>query len=479
MRCFPFPSLAGNQNLVKRRFSTTYLALRRESVLRRSKRPLNRLECHATGTTNLPMLDRQLLRTEPERVREGARKKGIEPPIDEWVALDSQRRALLVELEGQQAERNRLSKSIGALMGQGKKDEAETAKVEAKAIGEKITVGEAQEREIDEKLRDLELSFPNLPHESVPVGREESENVVVRTHGEKPAHEFPVKPHWEIAENLGLIDFARGTKISGSGFVVYTGWGARLQRALFNFMVDHQSLRNGYQEIYPPFVVNSDSLVGTGQLPKFGEDLYRMTSDDLWLIPTAEVPVTNLHRDEILDGRELTKKYAAFSGCFRREAGAAGKDTRGIQRIHQFDKVELVKFCKPEDSYEELESLTNDACSILEALGLHYRVTLLCSGEMSFSNAKCYDLEIWSPAMEKYLEVSSCSNFESFQARRANIRFRREPGSAPEFVHILNGSGVACPRLYSVLLETFQQADGSVLLPEVLRPYVGSDRLQA
>ena len=286
------------------------------------------------------------------------------------------------------------------------------------------------------------------------------------------------KPHWDIAASLGLLDFERAAKISGSGYALYTGWGARLQRSLFNFMIDHQTLRNGYREVYPPFVVNTASLIGTGQLPKFEEDLYKVDEDG-YLIPTAEVPVTNMYRDEILSGDDLTIKHAAFSGCFRKEAGAAGKDTRGIQRMHQFDKVELVKFTRPEDSYDEHESLVRDAESVLQILGLHYRVVLLCGGDMSFSAAKCYDLEVWSPGVGKYLEISSCSNFLDFQARRAQIRFRRAAGEKPEFCHILNGSGLATPRLFSAIVETFQQPDGSVVLPEVLRPYVGTDRLTA
>jgi len=425
------------------------------------------------------MLDRSFIRQNPEAVRTGALAKGVEPPLDEFLRLDEGRRKLLTELETQQAQLNRISKEIGALMAQGKKDGAEAAKAETRSLKDAIAGLEDQERQIDEALRHCELQFPNLPHESVPVGKSVEENVVVREWGEKPQLDHDPKPHWEIAEELSLLDPARGAKVAGSGFMVYTGQGARLQRALFNWMIDHQTLHNGYQEVYPPFLVNRASLIGTGQLPKFEEDLYKV-EDDLFLIPTAEVPVTNLFRDEILEGWQLPLRLAAYSGCFRREAGAAGKDTRGLLRMHQFDKVELVKVCLPESSYDELESLVTDAESVLQALGLHYRVVLLCSGDMSFSNTKCYDLEVWSPGVEKYLEISSCSNFEAFDGRRAGIRFRRAQGDKPEFAHILNGSGLATPRLFSALLETYYRADTrSVELPAPLRPYVRQDSLEA
>ncbi|HMS56012.1 MAG TPA: serine--tRNA ligase [Fimbriimonadaceae bacterium] len=420
------------------------------------------------------MIDRQLLRNNLDQVRAGVAKKHMSAPLDEWATVYAEFNAFKQELEAHQAESNRVSKTIGQLMGQGKKEEAEAAKIEAKRLSDLVAAGEPRARELETRLTDLELSIPNVPHESVPEGKTAEENVVIRTWGEKPTGEF--KPHWDVAEDLKMIDLERGSKISGSGFVVYTGWGARLQRALINFMVDHQTTKNGYYEIYPPYVVNTASLIGTGQLPKFEEDLYKVDEDG-YLIPTAEVPVTNLYRDEILSADQLTVKMAAFSGCFRKEAGAAGKDTRGIQRVHQFDKVELVKMCLPENSYDELESLVADAESVLQALGMHYRVVLLCGGDMSFSNAKCYDLEIWAPGVEKYLEISSCSNFESFQARRANIRFRREQGGKPEFCHILNGSGLATPRLFASILEACLQPDGSLLLPEPLRPYIGTDRI--
>lgn len=422
------------------------------------------------------MLDRNLIRTEPELVRERVARKGIQAPIDDFQRVDSAWRAALLEREQVSSEQNLISRKIPELMKAGDGAGAEEAKSKSKELKEKLIHLEATERELEAELQRIELEFANLPHESVPVGGSEDENVVVRTWGEPVKLATPAKPHWEIASELGLVDFERATKISGSGFACYTGWGARLQRALFQFMIDHQTQRNGYRDIYPPYLVLGSSLVGTGQLPKFEEDLYKV-DDDLYLIPTAEVPVTNLYRDEILDIGELPVKMAAFSGCFRKEAGSAGKDTRGLLRVHQFDKVELVKIVAPETSYDELESLVTDAESVLQALGLHYRVTLLCTGEMSYSNAKCYDLELWAPGVGRYLEISSCSNFEAFQARRAGIRFRREKGAKPEFCHILNGSGLATPRLFAAILEVGQQPDGSVILPEPLRPYVGTDRL--
>ncbi len=396
--------------------------------------------------------------------------------VDQFLTADRDWRAAVSELEIKQAESNRISKSIGALMAQGKKDEAEAAKGQTKELKEWLAAQEPAARELEEQLRKIELQFPNLPHASSPDGKTEEDNPVVRQWGEKPVFKVAPKPHWEVGESLGLIDLPRGAKITGSGFVVYTGQGARLQRALGAFMIDHQTRRNGYSEVYPPFLVNSASLVGTGNLPKFEEDLYK-ADDDLYLIPTAEVPLTNLYANEILDNSDLPINLAGLSACFRKEAGAAGKDTRGVLRIHQFDKVELVKFCRPEESYDELEILTEHAESVLQALGLHYRVIELCTGDIGPKAAKAYDVELWAPGVGRYLEISSCSNFEDYQSRRANIRFRREQGAKPEFVHILNGSGLAVPRLFASILETFQQPDGTVLLPEVLSPYVGADRL--
>jgi len=423
------------------------------------------------------MIDRQLLRKDPEGLKKAIARKGIEAPIDDALRVDEEWRKLKTELDEANAESNRISKTIGQLMGQGKKDEAEQAKAQAKEFKDRIPALESKARELEEQLENYELEIPNPPHESVPDGMTPEENVDVRTWGEKPNFAEAPKPHWELCESLKLVDFDRGVKISGSGFILYTGWGARLQRALFNFMADHQTLTRGYKEVYPPYLVLRECLVGTGNLPKFEEDLYK-TTDGLYLVPTAEVPVTNIYRDEILNGEDLTINLAAFTGCFRKEAGAAGKDTRGLLRIHEFDKVELVKFCKPEDSYKELEQLVVDAESVLQTLGLHYRIIELCAGDMGFKGTKAYDLEVWSPGVGRYLEISSCTNFEAFQARRANIRFRRAAGDKPEYVHILNGSGLACPRLFAAILETFQQPDGSVKIPEALQPYVKATELR-
>jgi seryl-tRNA synthetase len=421
------------------------------------------------------MLDRDLIRQHPDAVRAGIARKHLDASlVDTFLAVDTDYRRVRSDTSDAQAEMNRISKSIGMLMGQGKREEAEQAKAQTKELKDRVSALEAMERDLEQRLRDVELQFPNLPHESTPNGADEHDNPVVRTWGEPATSDFELKPHWDIAEGLKLFDLARGAKIAGSGFVLYTGWGAKLQRALFNFMVDFQSTKNGYHEVLPPFISNRTSLVGTGNLPKFEEDLYK-TTDDLFLIPTAEVPITNIFRDEILDGDDLTLKFAGYSACFRREAGAAGKDTRGLLRVHQFDKIELVKFTKPEDSYDELETLTQDAESILQALGMHYRVVELCAGDLGAKGAKCYDLELWSPGIGRFLEISSCTNFEAYQSRRANIRFRRAQGEKPQFVHILNGSGLAVPRLYAAILEAGQQADGSVVLPEALRPYVGTD----
>ena len=424
------------------------------------------------------MLDRNAIRQNPDLVRVGSRRKGIEAPVDFFLEVDGAWRAALHELEVVQADSNRVSKSIGALMAQGKSEEAETAKRQAADFKAKLPQLEETARTLEAELRDIELKFPNMPHESVPDGLTADDNVVVREWGDMPTFAEPPKPHWEIAAEHKLIDFERASKISGSGFAVYTGMGAKLHRALIQFMLDHQVQENGYDEVFPPSLVLRESLVGTGNLPKFEEDLYS-TKDELYLIPTAEVPVTNLYRDEILDGTDLPIKLCAFSSCFRREAGSAGKDTRGILRTHQFEKVELVKFVLPEESYNELESLVFDAESVLQALGLHYRVVLLSAGDMGDKGCKCYDLEVWAPGEGRYLEVSSCTNFEAYQARRANIRFRRGQGEKPEPVHILNGSGLAVPRLLVALLETNRLSDnGDIVLPEALKPYIGLDVLK-
>ncbi len=419
------------------------------------------------------MLDRNRIRKDPEGIRAAIRRKGVEPPVDEFLAKDEAWRSSVSRLEQLNAESNRISKSIGQLMGQGKKEEAESAKAETASLKAQIKELEPIERQLEMELREIELRFSNVPHESVPAGSTAEENVVIRTWGEKPTFAEAPVPHWDIAEEHGLIDFERATKVSGSGFALYTGWGPRLVRGLISFMLDIQTRENGYTEVMPPVLVTSTSLEGTGNLPKFEEDLYK-TRDDLYLIPTAEVPVTNIYRDEILDGTDLPLKLAAYTPCFRREAGAAGRDTRGILRTHQFDKVELVRFELPENSYDALEALTADAEAVLQALGLHYRVLLLCAGDMGEKGCKCYDLEVYAPGVDRWLEVSSCTNFEDYQARRSGIRFRREQGAKPEFVHILNGSGLAVPRVLAALLESCRLANGDIVLPEVLAPYVGT-----
>lgn len=417
------------------------------------------------------MLDLKFIRENPEQVKKGLKHKGSTEDVDRVLRLDSERREILQKADKLKHERNQFSEQVSQLKKQGKDASALIEKT--RAIGQEI-------KEIDERLKIIETElaeqldrFPNLPHESVPIGKDSGDNVVVKAWGKIPEFDFEISDHLAIGERLDIFDFPRGGKISGRGFPVYKGMGARLERALLNFMLDLHSSEHGYREMFPPFMVNRASMRGTGQLPKLEEDMYLCEKDDLFLIPTAEVPITNLHRDEILEIEQLPLKYCAYSACFRREAGSWGKETRGFLRLHQFNKVELVKFTLPENSYQELELLLKDACRVLELLGLPYRVVELCTGDLSFAAARCYDIEIWSPAEKKWLEVSSCSNFEDFQARRMNIRFRRNATSRPEFVHTLNGSGVATPRLLVALLEVNQQEDGSVNVPEVLRKYTG------
>jgi seryl-tRNA synthetase len=374
------------------------------------------------------------------------------------------------------AVRNAVSKEIGDLK---KSKQDASAKIhEMQEVGKKIKEMDSEISELEEQINGILVTLPNLPHESAPIGFSEDDNVEVSSWGEKPSYDYELKDHLDVAENLGVLDMLRGAKISGSGFPLYMGKGARLERALLNFMLDFHTEKHGYTEVYPPFLVNRESAFGTGQLPKMEEDMYLCNTDDLFLIPTAEVPVTNIHRVEIMQEKDLPKKYAAFSACFRREAGSYGKDTRGLSRLHQFNKVEMVQFAKPEESYEIHERLLKDAEDILQALGLHYNILSLCSSDLSFAAAKCYDIEVWAPGSDKYFEVSSVSNFEDFQARRANIRYRRSSDKKVEFVHTLNGSGVATPRLVIAILETYQQSDGSVIIPEVLRPYTGFDKIE-
>jgi len=418
------------------------------------------------------MLDIKLIREKPDFVRErlATRGRGDEAHIAEIAALDEQRRELLAEGDGLKAERNKVSKEIGALKSKGQDASAQMSAM--KQVGERVSVIDAEVAGLDEKLQQILLMIPNLPHESVAVGKEAADNPEIRKWGEAPKFAFPPKAHWDIGEQLGILDFARAAKISGSGFILYKGAGARLERALINFLLDLHTGQHGFTEVFPPFLINRNAMIGTGQLPKFEEDMYRLRDEDMYLAPTAEVPVANIHREEILSEGQLPINYCAYTPCFRREAGAAGKQTRGMIRVHQFDKVEMIKFVKPETSYDELEKLTANAERVLQLLGLHYRVVLLCTGDMGFASAKTYDIEVWAPGQNGYLEVSSCSNCEDFQARRANIRFKGADGKN-RFVHILNGSGTALARLYVAVLETYQQADGSVKIPEVLLPYMG------
>lgn len=421
------------------------------------------------------MLDIKLVRNEPEKVRAGMAKRGVEVPLDQFLNLDEERRRKLAEVEQLKNKRNTVSKEVGRLKAQGQ--DATGLIQEMQEVGGRIQALDQGIREIEEQLNQILMVIPNIPHESVPVGKDETENQLIRTWGEPRKFDFQPKTHDEIGTGIGIMDFERAAKISGARFVVMTGWGAKLERALFNFMLDLHTREHGYTEIFPPFLVNRASMTGTGQLPKFEEDMFKCTPGDFYLIPTAEVPVTNLHRDEILNVEQLPIKYAAYSACFRAEAGSAGRDTKGIIRQHQFNKVELVKFTRPDESYQEHEKLVHDAEDVLQRLGLPYRIMLLCSGDQGFSAAKCYDLEVWLPSFNAYREISSCSNFEDFQARRANIRYRPAPGAKPEFVHTLNGSGVAVGRTVAAILENYQNEDGSVTIPEALRPYMGVEKL--
>ncbi len=418
------------------------------------------------------MLDIKLVRENPDFVRERltTRGRGDEARVAEIAALDEKRRKLLTESDNLKAERNKVSKEIGAAKAKG--EDASAAMTAMKQVGERIAAVDREVAEVDASLQHILLTVPNLPHASVPVGRDAADNPVIRTWSEKPAFAYTAKPHWELGEKLGILDFPRATKIAGSGFVLYKAAGARLERALINLLLDLHTREHGYTEIFPPFLINRQSMIGTGQLPKFEEDMYRLRDDELYLAPTAEVPVSNIHREEILKEEQLPIYYCAYTPCFRREAGAAGKDTRGMIRVHQFDKVEMIKFATPETSYDELEKMTANAEKVLQMLGLHYRVVTLCTGDMGFAAAKTYDIEVWAPGQNAYLEVSSCSNCEDFQARRANIRFKGADGKN-RFVHMLNGSGTALARLFVALLETYQQPDGSIKLPEPLRPYMG------
>lgn len=418
------------------------------------------------------MLDVKVLRGDLGRVEQALLKRGASLElIADFPALDAKRRDLIQETEQLKNRRNTVSQEVAKLKKTG--GDAESLIVEMREVGDRIKEMDDELRELELQVDELGLAIPNIPHESVPVGSSEEDNVEIRRIGETPVFEFEAKAHYDIAQELGILDFERAAKVTGSRFTFYRGLGARLERALISFMMDLHSDQHGYEEILPPYIVNRDSLVGTGQLPKFEEDLFKLQDTEYYLIPTAEVPVTNFHREEILDASELPKSFVAYSACFRSEAGSAGRDTRGLIRQHQFNKVELIKLAKPEDSYDELEKMTANAERVLQLLQLPYRVLTLCTGDMGFTAAKTYDLEVWLPSANTYREISSCSNVEDFQARRAGIRFRREPKSKPEFVHTLNGSGLAVGRTVAAILENFQQADGSVVIPEVLRPYMG------
>jgi seryl-tRNA synthetase len=420
------------------------------------------------------VLDLNFFRKNLDTVAERLQLRGFALDKESFLALDTQRREALTRIESLRGERNARSKEIGALRKQGLDTEAAQAAV--RAIGDEISQLEAGAQAADDAFRELLTGVPNLPHNSVPAGKSAADNVEIKKWGTPREFSFTPKAHWDLGTDLNQLDFERAAKITGARFVVYRGALARLERSLINFMLDMHTAQHGYTEVLPPFLVNSASLFGTGQLPKFSEDLFKVGDDDFWLIPTAEVPVTNLFRDEVLRAEDLPIRYCAFSACFRSEAGSYGRDVRGIIRQHQFQKVELVKFTTPEQSYDELESLTANAEAILEALELPYRRVLLCTGDMGFSSAKTYDLEVWLPGLGEYKEISSCSNFEDFQARRANIRVRGAGGKS-EFAHTLNGSGLAVGRTLVAVLENYQQEDGSIIVPEALRPYMRMDRI--
>ena len=429
------------------------------------------------------MLDIRLVREQPEQVKKrlATRAGGDEARIDELLALDEKRRGLLTEVESLKSQRNRVSKEIGALMAQKKPEEAEARKTETREIGERITALDREVASVESARDDLLLRLPNLPHESVALGKTAEENPEIRSWGEKPVFGGKPKTHVDLCEQLKLVDFARGTKLSGSGFLLYTNWGAKLERALIQYLLDLHTTRHGYTEVAPPFIIGRHCMVGVGQFPKFEDQAYAVqegldenTKGQLYLLPTAEAPVANIHREEILKEEQLPVYYCAYSPCFRAEAGAAGVGTRGMIRVHQFDKVELIKIVKPEEGYEELEKMVTNAETVLQQLGLHYRVIMLCTGDMGFASAKTYDIEVWAPGQNQYLEVSSCSNCEDFQARRMNLRYKTVSGEN-RFPHILNGSGTALARLFVALIETHQQPDGSIRVPEPLRPYLRTD----
>jgi seryl-tRNA synthetase len=425
------------------------------------------------------MLDLKLIREAPERVRASLARRGkaeVLAAVDAVLALDGRRRQLIASVDGLRARRNEVSPQVGRLKQQGKEAEAEPLILEMRGLGERMGALEGELAVIEEEVRTHLLNIPNLPEDAVPAGGEDA-NVVVREWGEERSFAFQPRPHWELGEELGILDLPRGTRIAGSGFPLYLGLGARLERALINLMLDLHGREHGYTEVAPPLLVNEASALGTGHLPKYAEDMYYVAEDRLYLVPTAELPVTNIHAGELLDPDALPKRYVAYTPCFRREAGAHGKDTRGILRVHQFDKVELMRFERAEASRAALDELTGHAEAVLQRLGLRYRVLLLAGGDLGFANAQTFDLEVWAPGVQRWLEVSSCSLYNDYQARRANIRYRPTPGAKPEFAHTLNGSGLGLPRTLIALLETCQQADGSIVLPEAVAQYAGTDRI--
>jgi len=421
------------------------------------------------------MLDIKIIRNETQRVKTALLSRNAKVDIDEILRADDIRRELISQTDAMKAEQNADSKQIPQLKKGGKNEEAQAVLTRMKELADNIRENDAKIREVEDKQSKLLLTIPNLPHESVPAGHDSDDNVEVRRYGSPRGFDFEPKPHWELGASLGILDPETAAKVTGARFHFYKGLGARLERSVINYYLDYHTNNSGYTEIFPPFMVNRASMTGTGQLPKFEEDAFKLANYDYFLIPTAEVPVTNMHRDEILDGARLPIKYCAYSACFRAEAGSAGRDTRGLIRQHQFNKVELVKFAKPENSYDELEKLTADAEKVLQGLGLVYRVVLLCTGDMGFSSAKTYDIEVWMPSYNRYVEISSCSNFEDFQARRAAIRFKDNPRDKAQFVHTLNGSGVAIGRTVAAIIENCQNADGTITVPDALRPYMGTD----
>lgn len=421
------------------------------------------------------MLEIRFVRGNLDRVKRMLAARGFseaEVRLNDFERLDEERRKIIAEVEELNHRRNVTSQKIAALMREGELAEADSARAEMREVGERIRALEARIKEVETQLNEILYQIPNIPHESVPLGAGPEENLEIRRWGEPRKFDFPPKPHWEVGEVLGILDFQRAAKVAGARFPLLVNLGAALERALINFMIDVHTEGGKYKEVWPPFMVNPEAMTGTGQLPKFAQDLFRLAEDDYYLVPTAEVPVTNLHRGEILNADDLPINYVAYTPCFRREAGSYGKDTRGLIRQHQFDKVELVKFVRPEDSYRELEELTKDAEEILKRLDLPYRVVALCTGDLGFASAKTYDIEVWLPSYGVYKEISSCSNFEDFQARRAQIRYKIKGGKGTRLVHTLNGSGLAVGRTMAAILENYQQADGSVLIPKALRPYL-------